>query len=353
MNLLLLLTVFLISCCAHQVMAPPPKGPPPTPTLPLQVSTSEGIVAGFKSNGARLFLGIPYAAPPVGSLRWSDPIPPTDRGKTIYDASYSGKQISCYSTLVEKSAFSGQPLPQSEDCLYLNIFSPVAPSKSLPSGYPVLIWIHGGGFQFGSGYQYDGTTYAKSGVVFVAINYRLNVFGFLYTSQLEGNYGLKDQIQAMKWVQQNIASFGGDPARVTIAGESSGAVSVSSHLINPLTQGLFQRAILDSNIIGQDPLEFQSTATALSFSTTLGSIIGCTDANTLTACLRTVTGQQLLQVVLAGIPFPGPYAFWAALRATATGSPTYGTSFMPIDPLTALSGNGYLGNSAVSFVSPA
>ena len=211
------------------------------------VTISSGTILGNPrdANGILSFKSIPYAAPPVGNLRWSSPqAPPSFTG--TFNATVYGD--SCYaSTAKEVPYFT----PPSEDCLFLNVWTG---ATSTTQDLPVMVFIPGGGFQFGSSSQptYDGSHLAKAGVVVVTLNYRLGVFGFLALTELDsqgtssGDYGLQDQIAALKWVQQNIAAFGGNPAKVTLFGESAGAHSVGLLMTSSFTNGLFSQAILES-----------------------------------------------------------------------------------------------------------
>jgi para-nitrobenzyl esterase len=217
------------------------------------VRIENGVLSGAAGTSpeVRVFKGIPYAAPPVGDLRWSAPKPaPSWRGPrdaTKYSAN-------CYQKpYPEGSIYRTPPWPMSEDCLYLNVWTA---AQSANDRRPVMVWIHGGGLTRGSASNpsYSGESLAKKGVVVVTINYRLGVFGFLAHPELtreseqhsSGNYGLLDQIAALKWVRKNIAAFGGDPQRVTIFGESAGSWSVNYLVATPLAKGLFHRAIGES-----------------------------------------------------------------------------------------------------------
>src|SRR3984885_6148143 len=221
------------------------------------VNTAGGLVRGTSSSGVSTFLGLPYAAPPVGDLRWRPPAPAAGwRG--IRDATQFGP--SCPQAQV------GNPLLPpgtiSEDCLYLNVYAPAVGSDD-QGGRPVLVWIHGGGLVQDGARDYDGSKLAADGVVVVTINYRLGALGFLAHPALAsrpggsaGNYGLMDQQAALRWVQRNIARFGGDPRNVTIAGQSAGGLSVLAQLVSPGARGLFQRAIVQSGAfaLNQQPL---------------------------------------------------------------------------------------------------
>jgi para-nitrobenzyl esterase len=214
------------------------------------VTLMEGRVSGRESGGVSTYLGIPYAAAPVGALRWRPPQPakpwPGVRACTRFGASciqgnapdHPGKQ-------------SGA---QSEDCLYLNVWTPARTSHER---LPVMVWIHGGGFISGSGAlpAPGGSMLARvEHVIVVSFNYRLGVFGFFALPQLSkesahhvsGNYGLLDQMEALRWVRRNIAAFGGDPRRVMIFGQSAGGQSVIAQLVSPLSRGLFSRAAAES-----------------------------------------------------------------------------------------------------------
>lgn len=217
------------------------------------IRTVQGELRGVKESGAESFLGIPFAQPPIGQMRWRAPVPAM-AWTGIRDATHAGS--ACYQAPGEPwgpytSEFLVGP-DISEDCLYLNVWRPVG----LTEPAPVLVWIHGGGFVGGSGSIpiYKGESLARRGVIVVTINYRLGVFGFLASPELtaesgrqtSGNYGILDQIAALQWVRDNIAAFGGDPTKVTIAGQSAGAASVGDLMSSPLARGLFHRAIAQS-----------------------------------------------------------------------------------------------------------
>jgi len=221
------------------------------------VKTVSGTISGAYNTDKRIaiFKGVPFAAPPVGDLRWKEPQPlkawSDTRVCTQFPASPIQNNPVPFRMWSQEFITPAEPL--SEDCLYLNIWSPTSPeNKTLP----VFVWIHGGAFNSGSGACpiYDGEALAKEGIVFVSINYRLGIFGFLAHPELtaeskhhaSGNYGLLDQIAALQWVKANIAAFGGDPNRITIAGQSAGSMSVQSLVASPLTKGLFQSAIAQS-----------------------------------------------------------------------------------------------------------
>ncbi|HTA79611.1 MAG TPA: carboxylesterase family protein [Terracidiphilus sp.] len=215
----------------------------------LKVKTEQGKVQGKTINDGKVnaFLGIPYAAPPVGDLRWKAPEPPA-KWKGMRDATKFGAhcaQARVYDDMVFQDA------GPSEDCLFLNVYAPAGSKDKLP----VMFWIHGGGYAGGASSEprHNGDFLPLKGVVLITINYRLGVFGFLATDELAkeangaaGNYGLLDMISALHWVHDNVKSFGGDPDNVTIFGESAGSFAVSTLMASPLAQGLFHKAIGES-----------------------------------------------------------------------------------------------------------
>ena len=249
------------------------------------VMTDKGPVRGTLAQDHREFLGIPYAAPPTGELRWKAPAPHA-AWTTALDASLFGPTCAQPITVLTYN--------NSEDCLYLNIYSPNTPRRLLP----VMVWIHGGSFVIGSGQWTDGSMLAVKGqVVVVTINYRLGPFGFLTDKVLDdenphhvsGNYGLLDQQAALKWVKRNIARFGGNPARVTIFGESAGGISVALQMIAPGAAGLFGRAINESG-----PGFLQPIALAQKQGDKLIATLGCRDASDVIACMRSKPTNEVL-----------------------------------------------------------
>jgi para-nitrobenzyl esterase len=217
--------------------------------VPHVVKVDAGRVKGTAAGGVAAFKGIPFAAPPVGALRWRAP-QPVAAWKGVREAVEFGPrcmQGNIYSDMIFRDK------GPSEDCLYLNVWTPAGSAKER---LPVMVWVYGGGFAAGatSEPRQDGENLAKKGVVVVSMNYRLGVFGFFSHAELakesghdsSGNYGLLDQVAALRWVHKNIAGFGGDPGNVTIFGESAGSFSVSALMASPTAQGLFQRAIGES-----------------------------------------------------------------------------------------------------------
>lgn len=215
-----------------------------------RVQTSCGLVEGtMESSGVRSFKGLPFARPPVGELRWKAPQPPA-RWDGVRKADRFGPRA------MQRPIFGDMEFRSSgmsEDCLYLNVWTP---ARSGGERLPVLVYFYGGGFVAGDGSEprYDGESMARRGIVSVTVNYRLGVFGFLAHPDLtkespdhaSGNYGLLDQQAALVWVRENIAAFGGDPGKVTVAGESAGSISVSAQMASPLSKGLIAGAIAES-----------------------------------------------------------------------------------------------------------
>lgn len=222
-----------------------------------RVKTANGVLEGTYSSGIKIFKGVPFAAPPVGNLRWREPQPPTNWQGVRKAEKFGARamQLPLFSDMMFRSD------SVSEDCLYLNVWTP---AKSLSERLPVLVYFYGGGFRAGDGseYRYDGESMARNGIVAITVNYRLSVFGFFAHPELtkesphhaSGNYGLLDQNAALRWVQQNIAAFGGDPKKITIAGESAGSYSVSAQMASPLSKNLIAGAIGESgSLLNQNP----------------------------------------------------------------------------------------------------
>lgn len=218
------------------------------------IKTENGSISGTKNGDIYSFKGIPFAAPPMGELRWKAPQPAKNwtgvRKCEAFSASPIQSKPAPFYCWTEE--FIAPPEPLSEDCLYLNVWTG---AKVPYENRPVFVWIYGGGFSSGSAACaiYDGVEMAKKGVVFVSINYRVGALGFMAHPELSkeqnnasGNYGLLDQIAALKWVQNNIGAFGGDPNNVTIAGQSAGSMSVNCLVASPLAKRLFHRAIAQS-----------------------------------------------------------------------------------------------------------
>ena len=258
-----------------------------------QVGTTEGPVQGLTRNGMNAFLGIPFAAPPVGTLRWQPPQPAPAWTQTLNATKFGN---TC-PQITELGVFAG-PVSVSEDCLYLNVFAPAAASGKKR---PVLLWIHGGGLFDGESNDYDASTLVKGGpagpTIVVTVNYRLGLLGYLGHPALDaeghdfGNYGLMDQQAALRWVQRNIAAFGGDPNNVTVGGQSAGATSTAALVISPASKGLFHRAIFESGPL----LTVAPLALAEKRGTDFATAAGC-GTNATAACLRGLSVQKILSL---------------------------------------------------------
>jgi para-nitrobenzyl esterase len=258
---------------------------------PKTIVTDNGPVRGVVDDEARSFRGIPYAAPPVGDARWQPPSAAA-RWNGLRDAT-------AFAPHCPQTASPFGLASQSEDCLYLNVYTPArdhgAKKAEHAAGAPVMVWLHPGAFMFGEGDDYDPRALVQNDVVVVTLNYRLGALGFLAHPALtaesgtSGNYGLQDQQAALRWVKRNIEAFGGDPGNVTIFGESAGAVSVHAHLASPQSAGLFHRAIAQS---GGYSLTQPTLAAAESEGATFASAVGCSSQDS--ACLRAVPVASLL-----------------------------------------------------------
>jgi para-nitrobenzyl esterase len=254
------------------------------------VQTTQGRVQGFTKDGLAEFFGIPYAAPPIGNLRWRPPVAHA-HWTGVLKATAFGPTCA----QIENSPFSG-PTSTSEDCLYINVFAPaIADHKKLP----VILWSYGGGDFEGESNDYDGSKLALQGhTVVVTFNYRLNLFGFLahpaldHEGHLFGNYGILDNQFALRWVHDNIAAFGGDAANITIAGQSAGATNVGAEVLSPLDKGLFTRAILQSGAMPTlTPLSV-AEAKGVAFAAAAGCGTGAAPA--VAQCLRKLPAAKIL-----------------------------------------------------------
>ena len=247
----------------------------------LVVSTDRGAVRGAVAGPVRQFLGIPYAAPPAGALRWRAPQP---------HAAWSGvRDATTFGSPCPQTAGLGNPGSANEDCLFLNVYAPARADRG--DELPVMFWIHGGALVTGAGSIYGPAQLVARGVVVVTINYRLGALGFLAHPALSaetgtgasGNYGMMDQVAALRWTQRNIRRFGGDPGNVTIFGESAGGLSVHTQLVSPLARGLFAKAITES---GAYSMVQATQAQANAAGTRFAAAVGC--ASQTAACLRDV-----------------------------------------------------------------
>jgi para-nitrobenzyl esterase len=255
--------------------------------------TAAGTVEGAYESGLSVFRGIPFAAPPVESLRWREPQPVKSWEDVRQTIAFAPRcmQLSVFGDMNFRSD------GMSEDCLYLNVWTP---DSSPDAALAVLVYFYGGGFVAGDGSEprYDGESMARRGIVTITVNYRLGVFGFFTHPGLSresglggsGNYGLLDQVAALRWVRDNITAFGGDPSRVTIAGESAGSISVSGHVVSPLSQGLFAGAIGQSgSFLGA--LGAQTLADAEAVGSEFAARFGASDLE----ALRAIPARTLLE----------------------------------------------------------
>lgn len=276
-----------------------------------RAETAQGVVEGFESGNMIAFRGIPYAAPPVGELRFAPTRPAVDRGEDVLVADEFGS--GCPQVA---SAFGDASLD--EDCLFLNVYRPKEDGS-----YPVMVWIHGGALIAGSGGDsYEPSRLVEKGVVVVTLNYRLGALGFLPHASLReadgssGNYGLMDQQEALRWVQANIESFAGDPGNVTIFGESAGGHSVLSQMVMEGREGLFHKAIVQSGAYNPDQLP-QALAEMM-VGAPYAAEIGCATETDIAACLREKSVQDILDAQGDSWFVPTPGAGVGVLQQSIT-----------------------------------
>ncbi|XP_052584927.1 carboxylesterase 1E-like isoform X1 [Peromyscus californicus insignis] len=295
-----LCALVLVSLSAFMTLAGYPSSPPVVNTIHGKVLGKYVHLEGFTQPVA-VFLGVPFAKPPLGSLRFAPP-QPAEPWSFV-------KNATSYPPMCSQDAVRGQmvsdlltnrkeriPLQFSEDCLYLNIYTPADLTRS--SRLPVVVWIHGGGLIVGGASTYDGLALsAHENLVVVAIQYRLGIWGFLSTGDehSRGNWGHLDQVAALRWIQNNIANFGGDSGSVTIFGESAGSESVSVLVLSPLAKNLFHRAISESGVVFTSGLFMENTN---SLTEKFAAIAGCktTTSAVIVHCLRQKTEDELLEV---------------------------------------------------------
>ncbi|KAM4767068.1 fatty acyl-CoA hydrolase precursor, medium chain-like isoform 2-T2 [Cyanocitta cristata] len=273
-----------------------------------EVETKYGRVRGYQfkvdtaERTVNVFLGLPFAKPPVGPLRFTEPQPP-EPWEGVRDA--TSYPPMCLQDKVQGQYFSDMItnrkekvlLQVSEDCLYLNVYTPVSTGKQ--EKLPVLVWIHGGGLVFGAASSYDGSALAAfDNVVVVTIQYRLGIAGYLSTGDehARGNWGYLDQVAALRWIQENIIHFGGDPGSVTIFGESAGGISVSALVLSPLAKGLFHKAISESGTAALGLFTEQPNEEAQK----IAAVSGCEKSSSaaIVECLREKTEEELVQITL-------------------------------------------------------
>ena len=292
---------------------------PSTPADPAVVRVESGELRGVSADDHRMFAGIPYAAPPVGKGRFRPP-QPARAWDGVLDATNYGPR--CLQDLGGDLELGRQT---DEDCLNLNVWTPAMQRDAGPR--PVMVWIHGGAFANGSGRVYDARRLAaRGGIVVVTINYRLGALGFLAHPALGppgevGNYGLADQQAALRWVRDNIEAFGGDPERITVAGESAGGMSVCDHLVAPESQGLFSAAVIMSG-----PCQAQADLPiAQARSIAYAGRLGCGDRGSAADCLRGLPADRLR----------APVPFYNIGEDELTG-PATGTEVLPENPVAAV-----------------
>ena len=295
-------TIFLLFCLVIAFGVNPARARP----IENPVKIESGLISGFSYGEKKdllIFKGVPYAAPPVGALRWRPPRPvkPWDGVKIT-------RKPCAWCPQPKSIAFARKTGPQSEDCLYLNIWTM---AKDTEEKRPVMVWIHGGGSTTGSGGTlfYSGGRLARRGVVVVTINYRLGPIGYLAHPLLSGesekgvsgNYGFLDQIAALKWVQRNITAFGGDPGNVTIFGESAGASAVSRLMVSPLAKGLFHRAIAQSGgPFGRNSYlrkKKYNRESAEAIGQKVARMLGCDQAGDVLAAMRAKSAAEIIKTV--------------------------------------------------------
>ena len=304
--------VLLAVACGRGDGEPPKAAIPSDPAV---VQTAAGMVRGIVAADHRLFAGIPYGAPPIGPLRWQPPAPvPAWQG--VRDATRTGPRC-----MQDPGGDLEMGRQTDEDCLTLNVWTPTTNDEHRP----VMVWIHGGSFTSGSGGLYVARELANRGnIVVVTLNYRLGALGFLAHPALGppgdvGNYGLADQQAALRWVRDNIARFGGDPDKVTVAGESAGGISVCDHLVAPDSAGLFRAAILQSA-----PCQAQLPLPAAEKSSLdYAAQVGCGQPESAAQCLRALPADKLRS----------PVWYYRVGREQLSG-PVTGTTVLPVDPMT-------------------
>ncbi|XP_053305624.1 fatty acyl-CoA hydrolase precursor, medium chain-like [Spea bombifrons] len=299
----------LLCCLTLEAFATGHKAAQPTVTTKYGKLRGETVSVKETDRKVDTFLGIPFAKPPVGELRFESPEPP-EPWSSVRDATkepamcIQNEKIS--KDLLEKFGVKFDLPPVSEDCLYLNIFSPQG--REMNSKLPVMVFIHGGGFSMGGATMSNGAALsAYENVVFVSIQYRLGIPGFFSNGddQARGNFGFLDQVAALQWIRENIEDFGGDPESVTIFGESAGGVSVAALVLSPLSKGLFHRAIAESGVALIRGLFATKSEDLLPIRNLVANISGC-DLGTLVKCLKRKTEDELILIselmVTAALP---------------------------------------------------
>jgi para-nitrobenzyl esterase len=296
----------LTACAAAAAACLALSGPASAAPGPI-VDSPAGQAQGTVEGGIEVFKGLPYALPPTGAARWTPP-KPAPRWEGMRDASHYG--AACFQPHGNAGIYTDTPPVESEDCLFLNVWAPKTVHKA-----PVFVWIHGGSLTGGAGSEaaYDGTKLAERGVVVVTINYRLGVLGWLAhpglsaeaASGVSGNYGLLDQIEALRWIRRNISAFGGDPSNVTIAGESAGGLSVMYLMAAPDARGLFSKAIAESAYMISAPA-LKTSVNGLPSAEAAGLYFATKAKAPEVAALRAMDGRALTDAGVATGYFPFP-----------------------------------------------
>lgn len=308
MKLFIALFFLKLSCCAFGYVT---------------VQTGHGSVTGYSLDisgynvvgsdisSINMFLGIPYAEPPIGNLRFARPVPKRPWSPKRLEAFQYSAACPQPTWFLRTYSFNPDYNNTDEDCLYLNIYAPynsVMPDKK----YPVLFWIHGGSYKYGSGAEYDGRILAQEGVIVVTINYRLGVMGFLSTDDevAPGNYGLLDQLMALKWIKDNIIHFNGDPDKITLFGQSAGGGSVSLHLFSPLAKGLFNSVIPQSGCALSPWAIYRPPHKVQTYTKSLARSVGCTTRNSvdMISCLRSKDANLLTNLNIEAPPMISTFA---------------------------------------------
>ncbi len=283
------------------------------------ISTTGGLVQGISTQGANEYLGIPYAAPPTGPLRWKAP----------QATSWSGVlEADTLPPACPQPAGALGPASLTESCLFLNVYAPISGGHRLP----IMVWIHGGAFKVGTGDTYDGSALVQDGVIVVTLNYRLGYLGFLANPALDaespgggsGDYGLMDQQAALRWVKANAKAFGGDPDRITVFGQSAGAQSILEHLVSPSAANLFQRAIVES---GAYAFTLPSLASADAKGVVFAKAVGCGSSSD-ASCLRSLPVSAIVGQESPGSSVSAPLV--------TQFQPNVGTAILPIQPVVGI-----------------
>lgn len=287
------------------------------------VKVDGGRIKGVESNNKDVvvYKGVPFAAPPVGELRWQAPAPVIPwKGVKVCDEFKNGavQFNSVPGDFYWHEYYTEGDAPFSEDCLYLNIWAPKKPGK-----YPVAVWIHGGAFQGGWSFEkeFDGDEWASRGVILVTIDYRLGPFGYIRHPLIDancpeaaGNYGTMDQIEALRWVSRNIAGFGGDPQNVTVFGQSAGGLSVMALSVSPLAEGLFQKAIIESGGACSPYCAFFDIKTAEQMTAASEYGMNAIGLNTLEEMYAADADKILSSVIAIRDGLKTPFAYWPSVN---------------------------------------